>query len=367
MLKQIKSSINRNLVNSQGWRTNRKIVVIESDDWGSIRMPDKETVEKLKENGFKVDRCAYMQNDSLESNEDLEYLFNFIENRDKKPVITANFLTANPDFKRIRQANFEHYYNESLDKTLAKYPNHDNVKKLWIQGLSNQCFIPQLHGREHLNIMLWMNDLQNGNEETLFGFNLDLFGISANTTQIKRQSYQAAFGKNCGSFEDKEKILTEANNEFYKLFGYFSKTFIAPNYTWDKEVESILHKVGVTHFQGANVQRIYNRQEDKITIKRHYLGEKNELYQKYLIRNVSFEPFSNQDIDWVSLSLKQIENAFFWKKPAVIAMHRVNFVGSINPANRERNLKLFEILLNEIEKKWPEVEYMSSDKLAKLI
>ena len=29
----------RNLSNLPGWRTSRKIVVIESDDWGTIRMP----------------------------------------------------------------------------------------------------------------------------------------------------------------------------------------------------------------------------------------------------------------------------------------------------------------------------------------
>ncbi|NTW32234.1 MAG: hypothetical protein HGB12_06370 [Bacteroidetes bacterium] len=33
--------------NIPGWRTDRKILVIESDDWGSIRMPSKETYSGL--------------------------------------------------------------------------------------------------------------------------------------------------------------------------------------------------------------------------------------------------------------------------------------------------------------------------------
>ena len=33
-------------VASKGFHTKRKLVVIESDDWGSIRMPSKETLDK---------------------------------------------------------------------------------------------------------------------------------------------------------------------------------------------------------------------------------------------------------------------------------------------------------------------------------
>jgi hypothetical protein len=40
-------SIVRNLANLPGWCTNRKIVVIESDDWGSIRMPSLTIFENL--------------------------------------------------------------------------------------------------------------------------------------------------------------------------------------------------------------------------------------------------------------------------------------------------------------------------------
>src|SRR5690554_5713104 len=145
MINSLKSTISRNITNARGWRTNRKIVVIESDDWGSIRMPNREAILKLKERGFKVEKCGYMKHDSLESNEDMECLFDYIEKRNRKPVITANFLTANPDFERIRESNFEHYYFESLDKTLAAYPNHYNVKNLWLEGLANKYFIPQLH------------------------------------------------------------------------------------------------------------------------------------------------------------------------------------------------------------------------------
>ena len=66
-------SIVRNLANLPGWRTNRKIVVIESDDWGSIRMPSKFAYSNLLKKGIDVDKSfLYDTLDSLEKKEDLE-------------------------------------------------------------------------------------------------------------------------------------------------------------------------------------------------------------------------------------------------------------------------------------------------------
>jgi hypothetical protein len=45
----------------------------------------------------------------------------------------------------------------------------------------------------------------------------------------------------------------------------------------------------------------------------------------------------------------------------------LNFIGNIVESNRTKNLKLFTNLLNEILYRWPEVEFMTSDKLGKLI
>jgi hypothetical protein len=358
----------KNLTYFPGWRTNRKIIVFESDDWGSIRMPSKTAVDKLKEKGFAIEKCLYMQNDALESNDDLESLFDLLHSRKNKPIITANFLTANPDFDRIEANNFNTYYNESLDTTLAKYPNHSRVMSLWLDGMNNGVFQPQLHGREHLNISRWMTDLQNKNIETHQAFKLKIFGVSGHIVKKKRGSYQAAFDQGNPQFKiDTSQTLKEAVEEFERLFDFKPKTFIAPNYIWGQEVEKITSELGITHIQGTNTQRFPRIAGERLKVKRNFLGHKNKYNQKYLIRNCMFEPFGNPDIDWVNSVLIDITRAFLWQKPAIISMHRVNFVGWINPENRSRNLALLELLLDEIDKKWPNVEYMSSDQLAKLI
>ena len=368
MLNKIKSAASLNISNAQGWRTNRKIIVIESDDWGSIRIPDKGSLDFLYSKGFNIEKCPYVMNDSLESNEDLKTLFEFIESRKKQPIITANFLTANPNFEKIKDSNFTKYFSESLEVTLNDYPNHDNVKNLYFQGISKKYFVAQLHGREHLNISQWMSDLNLGNKETHEAFERKVFGISAHIVNVKRNSYQAAFGRqNCDFNVNHNQVIKEAFFDFEKLFGYRSKTFIAPNYTWGDELEKTTADLGITHLQGGRAQLIPVQSCNKLQIRRNFLGKKNKYGQKYLIRNVSFEPFMSNTNDCVNKALSEIRNAFFWNKPAIISMHRVNFIGSINKNNRVNNLKLFNNLLNKIDQHWPDVEYLSSKDISKLI
>lgn len=366
-ISKIKSVVNRNITNALGWKTKRKIVVIESDDWGSIRVPSKEAYNKLKDWGFAVDKCHYMQNDSLESNKDLEILFDCLTSRQKTPVITANFLTANPDFERIKQNDFQNYFNESLEATLAKYPAHDKVKSYWLEGKDEGFFYPQLHGREHLNIGRWMHDLQTKNVETLQAFQLHMFGVSAHIVKKPRQSYQAAFDHNPYMNADFFEIIQDAVVAFNKLFSFSPKTFIAPNYVWGSEIEKITSQHGITHLQGTNTQRLPKSENNHTHVKRNILGKKNEFNQAYLIRNCTFEPFSNPNFDWINNTLREISNAFFWNKPAIISMHRVNFIGSINGHNRMNNIKQLKQLLDQIDRRWPEVEYMSSEQLAKIL
>lgn len=368
MINNLKQKLSRFIVNLPGWRTNRKIVVIESDDWGSIRMPSKEVYETLLHKGIRVDKCHYNKYDSLESEEDLESLFEtLLELKDKNnnhPKITANTIVANPDFKKIKNSGFSKYFYEPFTKTFERYPKHAKSFNLIKQGIDEGIYIPQFHGREHLNVSRWMKALQSGSEETMIAFDKELFGISTTITTEKRESYLAAL-----DFDDESELvlqnqtIKEGLELFEQIFGFRSKTFIAANYIWHPSVEMRLHQYGVIAFQGGNFHIIpdgkFNRR-----LKRHHLGESNEIGQIYLTRNAFFEPSENNKTDWVGSCLKEIELAFLMGKPAIISSHRVNFIGFIDVKNRINNLLKFKELLTKILSKWPDVEFMSSDQLA---
>jgi len=65
--------------------------------------------------------------------------------------------------------------------------------------------------------------------------------------------------------------------------------------------------------------------------------------------------------------MKQISNSFFWNKPAIISMHRLNFMGSLSEENRTINLSGLNTLLHQIFKQWPDVIFLSSDQLGEFI
>ena len=164
---------------------------------------------------------------------------------------------------------------------------------------------------------------------------------------------------------NKKLIIKEALEYFKDYFGFESKSYIANCYIWDESVEETLAKLGVTYIQGMANQIIpvLNNNLHSHQFKKHYLGQKNKFGQQYLVRNAFFEPTLMQETDAVSDCLKRINIAFRWGKPAIIGMHRLNFIGSIHEENRIKNLHSFKLLLKEIVTRWPDVEFASSDEV----
>ena len=110
-----------------------------------------------------------------------------------------------------------------------------------------------------------------------------------------------------------------------------------------------------------------NRFGDGITRKVfHRIGQQNSFGQTYITRNCFFEP-TDKSKNWIDNCLKEIEIAFRWGKPAVVSSHRVNYVGYINSPNRAAGLNQLKIFLDEIVKRWTNVEFLTTDQLGDLI
>jgi hypothetical protein len=365
-------TVKKNLVNISGWRTDRKILVIESDDWGSIRMPSKAIYQELLNKGIPIDNDPYCKYDSLASPEDLEKLFDVlisVKDKDGNPcVITANTVVANPDFDKIQQSDYRKYFYEPFTATLKKYQNQCNSFDLWQEGIKSNLFHPQFHGREHVNIPLWLNLLQQGNEPVLKAFELGLWGLGPDITRTGKLHIQASFDAlQTFEIEQQHSIIVDGLELFERLFGYRSKSFIANNFIWDTSLNNTLAEKGVNIIQGMKYQKLPILQTSNRGLIRHSTGEINKLGQVHIVRNCEFEPSQNPKIDSVSYCLRDISNAFFWKKPAIISAHRLNFIGHLNEENRNKNLRSLKSLLSRIVDKWPDVTFMTSDQLGEHI
>lgn len=363
----IKQTITHNLLNIPGWHTNRHIVVIESDDWGSIRMPSKEVYDRLLKEGYRVDLHPYEKYDSLATEEDLSSLFEILskysDRKGRHPIITANCAVANPDFEKIEQSEFTQYYYEPFTTTLKRYNECKNSFVLWQQGIKNKVFMPQFHAREHLNVARWLDVLRNGDSDNIFAFKQGMIGVFPKDNHKIGNVFQVALDNS--KYEDQpiEEIISEGLDLFEKIFGFKSKTFIAPCYTWRPEIEKVLKEKGVSGLQGMVYQKVPGG-----NYIRHWMGTKNQYGQVYMIRNAFFEPsLRGDDHDEVNECLYRIKCAFRWNKPAIVSAHRINFIGAIHEENREKNLKSLSVLLSSILRQWPDVEFMSSYELCDII
>lgn len=370
MIKKTIKDLSINCQNILGWKSNKKILVIESDDWGSIRMPSKKAYSNLLNNGIAVDKCPYNSNDSLENTDDLNALFEtFSSIKDSEGnslKLTANSILANPDFEKIKANNFEKYYYEDFVSTYQRVNGNTETYELIKQGLDQGVYIPQLHGREHLQVNEWLNILREGDKEALLAFDNELFGYP---TQRYRDSKMHLLTALHIRNPEEEKFaiqsIRESANLFEQFFGFKSESFIAPRYIWNDAVEDELNNCGVKYIQGKIVQSIPN--ENSLKSKIHLFGSKNKYDQIYLNRNVFFEPTQNPRFPWIKDALNRIDISFRWGKPAIISMHRLNFMGGLNEKNRTDNLLALKDLINKVQKKYPDVIFMSTNELGKLI
>lgn len=359
------------LSNLPGWRTNRKLVIIESDDWGSIRMPSLRVNENLDRLGLKLDNNKdkpYNKLDTLENKLDFEALFEtlskFKDYKGNHPIITALALTSNPDFEKIRTDNFEKYYYKNIDQTYADYA-HGNVLEYWKQGEDHKLFTPEFHGREHLNVNLWMHALQANDEETLLAFHHHLWGFKPK--YYKDKAYQSAFDFiEIKDIKDHKAIISDGIKQFELLHKKKPKFFVPPNGAIHQDVIDHSASLGLKYISTPKIhaQPVGHGKTKK---KFRYLGKKGKNGQVYITRNCVFEPSYACEGHDVESCLEQLETAFLLKKPAVICSHRLNYVGGLNENNRKKGNEALKSLLTTILKKWPDVEFMTSVQLGELI
>lgn len=364
-------SVIRNLSNLPGWKTNRKLLIIESDDWGSVRMPNLEVLKELKAKGLDLesgDSFRYNNNDTLAGTKDFEMLFEVLnkhkDNNGNSAVITAVSVVANPDFEKIRANDFKEYYFETFDKTLERY-GYPEAFNCWKEGIEKKLFIPQFHAREHLNVPFWMRALQNNDAHARIAFDYGMWGF--NNVHKHGCYFQSAF--DLEYFEDisvQAETIKSGLQIFEKLFGYKATFFVPPNGPFNNNLEQAAFEGGIKFISASKIQQ-EPFGEGKTKKRFHYIGQKNRFKQTYLTRNCIFEPGSKQRTDWVDACLSDIEIAFKWNKPAVISSHRVNYIGQLNPLNREISLKSLDELLRKVKFKWPEVEFISSHDLGKMV
>lgn len=370
----IKQTLLNNLKNIWGWKTTRKIVVISVDDYGNVRLDSSAARAKMDTNGLKV-HSRFDAFDTLETREDLEMLFDALTSvkdvHGKPAVFTPFSMPCNINFEKMAEGNYEKYEYELLPETYTKLSSNNPITyegawKLWQEGINGGIMVPQFHGREHLNLKVFKEKLAARDFEVLTALKNRSY-TSISSSGYPSISCMAAF--EFDKFEENDKfkeIIKTGLDDFENVFGYRSIHFNPPGGREHPVIHHYLKDSGIEYLDTPLVKEEHQG-EGKYKRVVNYTGKKNHLGMSYQVRNVVFEPTHEREFDWVNYSLKQVEAAFFWNKPAIISSHRVNFCGHIDPKNRKVGLTALKQLLHKIVNKWPDVEFMSSAALGDLM
>lgn len=363
-----------NIKNLQGFKTRRKLIAFSVDDYGNVRVDSKDAKLKMEKAGLAAN-SRFDNFDTLETREDLEMLFDTLQSvKDKNgnhAIFTPYAIPCNIDFERMAENRYNEYFFEQLDETYEKKAllqpkSYEGTWALWKEGMNMGLLSPQFHGREHFNVRVFEEKLQNRDKELLIALKNKSYA-NIKTTGYSTIGATSAF--EFWDFKENERfkeIIEDGLNAFENVFGYRATNFNAPGAPEHHSVHSNFINMGIKYVDTPWI-KVEHQGLGKYKKSINYTGKKTKDGLLMMVRNVVFEPGELAINDWIGNTMKQIHAAFRFNKPAIISSHRVNFCGHIDPKNREHGLTALKNLLRKIKEKWPEVEFVSAKELGELL
>lgn len=353
--------VNRIIKNLIGTSFKRRMVLFLVDDWGTSTIDSDSAFNKLADSLIIDSDDRFNRYDAFASPTDLDCIFDlllsFKDKWNRSPKFTGLVTCANPVFEIVVDSG--DYCYESFDVSLSRKEGDLALKK-WVTGIREDVFEPQFHCREHINVKHFIKCLR---ETSDFRKMVEFRSIGVLKRLKAHNRYLRSFelGKE-GELDDQRFIIEDGLSIFQRVFGHQALQFSAPGLIYNPELNETLAanrimlldvpKVGKIPLGNGGYSRLYS-----------WTGRKSRFSQRYITRNVRFEPSSSLHFDWVDSCLKDIDMAFKLRKPAIISSHRVNFVSGRSVENRDNSLKLLRSLLKEILNRWPDTEFTSASNL----
>jgi hypothetical protein len=162
-------------------------------------------------------------------------------------------------------------------------------------------------------------------------------------------------------------LITGGLKIFKNLFGFSSKSVVAPSYYKNEVCEKIYRENGIEVFQGDNLSHL-GKKKGKFINKNTYNGKISNGVVS-LCRNIFFEPsfiyFRNDKNFYIKILYKLIDIEYNKGNPLIICSHSYNYVSSLNKEMFEYSIKELDNLLNYIEKDKNNI-YLNSYQLGML-
>ena len=244
----------------------RPVVLIQSDDWGRIGVPDRRCFDDLRRAGLNVGQNPWDLY-GLETEEDLERLgasLERIRDRDGNPAcITANFVMANADLRRMREQGYREFLWKSIDEGFPE-PWTDTLAPTYRRLVAAGVFYPGLHGFTHFNATALMASLQDPGPRGEVARRLvenDIPYLASLTPEFNFALADGTSGtERMQSAEAQRRWLQQGIDAFQRMFGFAPVTFCAPGYRGDQVTwrESASLGIRVVQTAGRQIPRMDN-------------------------------------------------------------------------------------------------------------
>jgi hypothetical protein len=156
-----------------------------------------------------------------------------------------------------------------------------------------------------------MKALRMNSGNVMLAFDNEMFDLSQYGRRNEDSFMQALDVRTEEELEFQKRSIEDGMSIFCKLFGYKSETFIAPSFMWSSKLNETLLSCGIYGLQGMWYQFEPKLGDEYGFSKRiHYTGQRNWLGQRYLVRNVSFEPSQDKGFNWIDDILSRMDTVF---------------------------------------------------------
>ena len=314
------------------WRepyVDEPVVILESDDWGPGPPGHADALHRL-----------------------LQVLATHRDDVGRPAVLTANMVLSVPDGPAIVSGGFRGYARRELD---VDFPELFAAMR---EGRAAGTFFPQLHGREHLNPEALLRRARNG--DVPLRSLLEIPGWSdweALDSPLQGHFVDGSELPTRTMAADQQRVMVaEGVRLFARAFGESPASAVAPCYLWNDDTEEAWAAAGVRYIQTAGY-RCIGRGADGAYIqspKWIHAGSVNHQGQRYLVRNVMYEPADGHG--WEA-AWREVRRRFREAQPAVISTHRYNYT---RPESQEQALRGLGELLDRVCRRYPRVRFAAS-------
>lgn len=353
MIKKLQSRLANNLNKLTFRAPTRPIVLIQSDDWGRVGVPDITALDWLRKAGYLSEYSAW-DSYGLESGEDLtrlgETLSQNIDVDGNPACITANIIMANADLRKMSDEGFSEFrFVPISDGFPAPWGNFD-VLSAYKRLISMGVFYPALHGFTHFSpkrlLAGWHDRSQFGDRVRMLVSN-DIPYLASVTPEFNFALLQRFGGyEKFANYTDQRDWIESGVQIFEQCFGIKPLSTCAPGYRSNDLTHELWAEQRIKVVQTASGCVPYHNRE-----------------LLYIPRTVFFEPvLDRRNLNVVVAdALQQAQNAVKQGKMIVICSHSINYIQR-HCGRREECLDALNLLLAGLLKMYPDLRFANDQK-----